>query len=221
MGGAFANAGGVASADTVARWNGGSWSGLGSVSPFPSGFGRVFNLAPHGGWLYVGGWFQNAAGKAAADNVARWGLPGSRKPDGRIRLGTSGPLAGNNVYNTTGAGQTRTGSAARGATITYGVSIQNDSTTSADRFKVKATGAATSQYTVTYLSGVTDITSAVVAGTYLTPFLAPGGSYLITVRVKVRSNAAVGSSVARLVTLTSVANPSKRDAVKLVGRRAG
>ena len=47
------------------------------------------------------------------------------RPDARIRRGIR-PLAGNDIYNTTGAGQTRTGSAARGHSVTYYASIQND-----------------------------------------------------------------------------------------------
>ena len=144
--------------------------------------------------------------------------PVVRRPDGRIRLGT-GAFVGDNVYNTTGAGQSRTGSAAKGKTITFGISIQNDGS-GADRFKVKATGAAASAYTVKYFHGTTDITAAVVAGSYLTPSLAPGATYLITARVTVKSTAAVGSSVTRLVTLTSVGNSVKKDAVKFTGKRA-
>ena len=47
------------------------------------------------------------------------------RPDGRIRRGT-GPVVGNNIYNTTGAGQTRTGAAARGQAVTFYVTAQND-----------------------------------------------------------------------------------------------
>ena len=195
VGGYFTDAAGIATADYIARWNGSAWSALGS-----NGTGNtVFALALSGSDLYVGGVFTNAAGIATADYIAKW-HPGSavvRKPDGRIRLGT-GAFVGNNVYNTTGAGQSRTGSAARGKTIAFGISIQNDGT-SADRFKVKATGAAASAYTVKYFHGTTNITAAVVAGTYKTPTLAPAATYLITAKVTVKSTAAAGSKVSRLV----------------------
>lgn len=141
-----------------------------------------------------------------------------RKPDGRIRLGI-GAYVGNNIYNTTGAGQGRTGSAARGHTVTFGMSIQNDGNTP-DRIKVKATGTAAGGYTVKYFQGTTDITSAVVAGTYRTPSLAPGATYLITAKVTVKPTAAAGSQVTRLVTLRSVGNPVRKDAVKFVGKRS-
>jgi hypothetical protein len=219
VGGDFINAAARAKADYIARWNGGAWSALGSNG---SGNGalnnRVSALTVSGTDLYVGGPFANAAGIATADRIARWALGIPRKPDGRIRRGT-GEFVGNNIYNTTGANQTRTGSATPGHTITFGISIQNDSTR-ADRFEVKAIGTAVSSYVVKYFRGTSDITAAVVAGTYQTWSLTPGAAYLITARVTVKSEAAAGSKVARLVTITSVANSAKKDAVKFSGKRA-
>jgi len=148
-----------------------------------------------------------------------------RRPDGRIRLGAYGypgsetdtrnanfPFVGNNVYNTSGARQKATlenFNEVEGAFYTFDISIQNDGTR-ADRFKVKATGAATAWWTVAYFRGTTNITSAVVAGTYRTASLVPGSTYLIRARITI-----IGSgSLARLVTIRSVADTSKVDAVK-------
>ena len=103
--------------------------------------------------------------------------------------------------------------------MTFGISIQNDGT-SADSFTVKATGTATSKYTVKYFQGTTDITAAVVAGTYSTRSLAPAATYLITAKVTVKSSATVGSKVTRLVTITSVGDTAQKDAVKFIGKRA-
>jgi hypothetical protein len=123
-----------------------------------------------------------------------------------------GPWLGNNIYNATGAHQTAVevaiGSAmALGTYYTFGISIQNDGSAT-DRFRVKATGAP-SAWVVTYSRGTTNITSAVVAGTYRTPSLAPGATYLIHAKIASQS-----PSVARLVTIRSVANSTKLDAVK-------
>jgi len=107
------------------------------------------------------------------------------RPDGRIRKG-SGTFVGNNIYNTTGVTQTKTGSATRGATITFGVSIQNDGG-AAESFTVFASGTATTMYTVRYFRGTTEITTAVHAGTYTTPSLARGATFLINAKVKVKS----------------------------------
>ena len=271
VGGYFNNVAGIATADYIARWNGSAWSALGSNG---SGNGalkaRVWVLAvsghrplrgrslqerrrqpsgrpnreverkhmvrarlerlrrrraqrrcicheASGGDLYVGGGFTNAAGIPEADWIAKW-TPEVNKPDGRIRLGT-GALAGNDIYNLAAVGQSRNGSAAPGHSLTFGISIQNDGA-SADKFRVVAAGAPATGYAVKYFRGTRDITAAVVAGTYQTWSLAPGAAYLITARVSVKSAAAVGSKVTRLVTLASVGNSAKRDAVKFIGKRA-
>jgi hypothetical protein len=148
------------------------------------------------------------------------------QPDGLIRMATSGcsgcpshtshgPWLGNNIYNATGAHQSAvlvfSGAFLSGEYFTFDISIRNAGS-AADRFKVKATGAP-SAYVVTYSRGTTNITSAVVAGTYRTPSLAPGATYLIHARMTVnpRSNLSGNS---RLVTIRSVANSTKLDAVK-------
>ena len=201
------------------KWNGSAWSAVGwDGAGDPPIFGYSYALAVSSTSLYVGGAFVNAAGIATADFVAKWALGSPRKPDGRIRLGTSA-LVGNNIYNTTGVNQSRTGSATPGHSVTFGISIQNDGT-GADRFKVKATGTALTGYVVKYFRGTTDISAAVVAGTYQTASLAPTATYLITATVTVKSGAAVGSNVTRLVTLTSIGNSTKKDAVKFIGKRA-
>jgi hypothetical protein len=140
-----------------------------------------------------------------------------KKPDGRIRKG-SGSFIGNNVYNTTGLNQTKSGSAARGATITFGISIQNDAV-AADAFRVAATGAATAGYSVRFFHGTTDITAAVVAGSYQTSSVGATKTYLVVAKVTIGSSAAVGSNVTRLVTITSIGNSTKKDAVKFIAKR--
>jgi hypothetical protein len=59
-----------------------------------------------------------------------------------------------------------------------------------------------------------------VAGSYTTASLAPAASLTITVKVTVKASSAVGNSVTRLLTITSVGDPTKKDAVKLVGKRS-
>jgi hypothetical protein len=72
--GAFSNAAGIAEADYVARWNGSAWSALGSNG---AGNGALVNasiraIAVSGSSVFVGGYFNNAAGIATADYVAKW-----------------------------------------------------------------------------------------------------------------------------------------------------
>ena len=145
-------------------------------------------------------------------------IPTVRKPDGRIRLGTTGSYAGNDIYNTTGTNQSATGAAKKLKVITFNISIQNDGNAT-DSFGLTVTGTASALYTVSYFHGTTDITAAVVAGTYVTASVKKTKTYLITVKVKVRSTATLGSSVSRLVTITSVGDGTTQDAVALTAMR--
>jgi hypothetical protein len=140
------------------------------------------------------------------------------RPDGRIRRGT-GLVVGNNIYNTTGVGQTRTGSAARGGSVRYHVSAQNDAPL-AERFRLRGRGS-NDWFRVRYLSptGV-DITGRVVAGTYLTPSLAPGAIHRIQAVVTVRFTAPRNAVLTRTVTARSEVHPTIRDTVRFVTRRA-
>jgi hypothetical protein len=141
-----------------------------------------------------------------------------RKPDGWIRIAPSGAYVGNNVYNTTAKNQSKSKSSARNTTVIFDINIQNDGN-AADSFKVSGL-ASKAGYTVQYLSGATDITAQVGAGTYTTASLGAGQSAVISVKVTVNSNAAAGSKVARVVTLSSVGQAAKKDAVKFIVKRS-
>ena len=77
-------------------------------------------------------------------------------PDAEIGI-FSGNYVGNDVYNKTAVGQTKTMQIAKGASQYFPVLIQNDGPLPAS-FKVKGTGAATG-YTVTYINYATARTS--------------------------------------------------------------
>lgn len=143
----------------------------------------------------------------------------NHQPDGRIRLG-AGAQVGNDVYNTTGTGQSRATSARRGSQVTFNLSIQNDGSV-ADIFRVRAQ-ASTTYYAVRYysVSPVADITGLVTAGLYQTPDLAPGASFAIRAIVTVKSSAPAGSSVTRSVTATSLGHTLDKDTVKMTVRRS-
>jgi hypothetical protein len=66
VGGSFTEAGGVASADYIAKWNGSTWSGFAPLN------GIVHAIAFAGGTLIVGGDFTNASGNPDVDFLARW-----------------------------------------------------------------------------------------------------------------------------------------------------
>jgi hypothetical protein len=74
-GGEFLIAGDV-TANSLAQWDGNSWSALGGGVTMTDGnghpqFGSVRALAVNGGTLYAGGWFDKAGGNAA-NHIAQW-----------------------------------------------------------------------------------------------------------------------------------------------------
>jgi hypothetical protein len=149
------------------------------------------------------------------------------RPDGRI-LEPCDPQwedcqprwFGNNIYNTTATGQRAEYFDQQGVSydgpIVFRIRIQNDGART-DRFRVLAKGS-TSGYRVKFFRGTTDITVAVKAGTYKTPKLKPGAVYNIKARVTLRSDAVNRDKAVRLVTLTSMGNSNKKDAVKFERR---
>jgi len=70
VGGKFTDAGGIANADRIAKWNGSNWSAV-SSSTEQIADGEVFAIAVAGGKVYAGGVFANA-GSSSADNLAVW-----------------------------------------------------------------------------------------------------------------------------------------------------
>lgn len=77
-GGSFTNAAGIAEADYVARWNGSSWSALGSNGSgngalvSASGGTVIQEITINGTDVYVGGFFTGGAGIPTADYAARF-----------------------------------------------------------------------------------------------------------------------------------------------------
>jgi len=140
----------------------------------------------------------------------------SHQPDGWVRYegfrsdvdNIPYPMSwkGKNVYNTTALKQsvshhTTVPNGDYNAVYIFTITIQNDG--ARDQFKVSGGSSGN------YYRGTTDITGAVVNGTYTTATLAAGATTMITVQL---STIAVQTA---LITISSVAEPSKRDAVKV------
>jgi fibronectin-binding autotransporter adhesin len=142
----------------------------------------------------------------------------TRQPDALIAVG-SGTFAGNNIYNTDAAGQSKSKTGNVGDKFVFKIKVQNDGTGANDRFTAHATGSTVAGYTIKYKKGTNNITTDVVNGTFTSGLIAPGNSITIKAIVTIGSGAAHGSSVTRLVTLTSVNDLGAQDVVKLtVGR---
>jgi len=138
--------------------------------------------------------------------------PSPNQPDGLIAKG-SHRLIGNDVYTADGSLQTRFASPGIGDRVAFRIAVQNDGIVP-DSYTVQSFGSEPF-YSVRYYRHTTEITDAVVGGTFTTPVLAPGEKYVIRVWVKAFSPAGA-PNVSRLVTLTSVGDPAKVDAVQLV-----
>lgn len=150
------------------------------------------------------------------DRVQKFGP--ARQPDGRIKLGRSGTLKGDDVYNTTGQGQTRRASVAAGATATYFVSIENESPFP-DAMRLRGTRG-TTRYRIKYTKNGDGITGAVTSGTYTTPVLDPGATFTVKVQVTALAGAPRGSSITGTLLTKSDSDTSARDTVRFITTRA-
>jgi len=141
--------------------------------------------------------------------------PTGRQPDNLIKNSSESTYVGDNVYNNDGTGQTKSQSVKAGRSATFLVLIQNDGAAT-DSFIVQG-GGGSAGFTVKYFTGASggaDITSAVTSGTYSASNLAPAANQVIRAVVTVARGTAVGAANDSLVTSTSAADNSKRDAVK-------
>src|SRR5829696_22395 len=172
------------------------------------------------------GWFSRAAlatgviatSGGGATFPATWDmfeiqLPQYR-PDGQVRLSTAASYVGNNVYNATGTNQTASVTTAAGTSRTFMVNVQNDGAVS-DSYVLRGPGNSTG-FTVRYFAGTTDITSAVVTGTYPLSGVAAGAARTISMQVTVGAAAAAGSVKSSLITAASTNSGIAVDAVRTV-----
>ena len=97
-------------------------------------------------------WFASAAndriGRVEVGGVA----PAPARPDALIRNGTTEAFRGNDVYNTTGANQTRTVASPRNRTVTLSIRVQNDRPVN-DSLRVQGAAGNTGAFRVRYYAG--------------------------------------------------------------------
>jgi hypothetical protein len=148
------------------------------------------------------------------------GCPGDvDRPDLAAKRGATGAFVGEDVHNASAVGQSRLLRVPAGRSATFYVRAQNDGNRPS-RVRMNGLGPATRGFRVRYYDGATDVTARLVAGTYRTPLLNPGGSRTLKVVVTVGTTAAVGSSITRTVSGISSNDGNAVDRVKLIVRRA-
>src|SRR5690606_13237399 len=100
-----------------------------------------------------------------------------------------------------------------GQTATFHVRVENERTAT-DTLRLKGIDRGDPGYRIRYRAGTTDITTAVQAGTYRTPPLAPGQTATITIQITALADAAPATTRTVDLTAISTTNPVARDTVR-------
>lgn len=137
---------------------------------------------------------------------------GTYQPDLSVKRSTDTSYVGANIYSATASGEQRSWPVAVGSSRTFKIRLENDGNT-AGAFTLKGTGS-TTKFTVTYLSGTTNVTTAMVAGTLTASGLAAGASRVYSVRIKATSQARKGDVGSATVKAVSKTDATAIDAVK-------
>ncbi|HEX8549955.1 MAG TPA: pre-peptidase C-terminal domain-containing protein [Abditibacteriaceae bacterium] len=166
---------------------------------------RVYYIAVDG--------FSGATGTV----VLRWTQGDKGQADVQVKTATS-DFVGNNIYNSTGNSQNQTQTVSPGSTATFFVRLQNDGNV-LDQLTVKGTNLNQPDRKAKYFYLGSEVTAQVVAGSFKTPSLRPGGVADLKVDVSFTSfTVATLETVA--VTATSVKTPAASDTVKMFTRIA-
>ena len=131
--------------------------------------------------------------------------------DALIRGGLASAYRGDDIYNQTGTGQTFVRQARSGFGDQFNVKIENDGSVD-DSFWVHGAGSST-KFKVTYWSGPLNVTPDVVAGTFQTDALTPGGSQILTVFIFAKRGVRLGTWMTDPISVTSDADPTVSDVV--------
>ncbi|MDO9496549.1 MAG: Calx-beta domain-containing protein, partial [Nocardioides sp.] len=137
-----------------------------------------------------------------------------QRPDLLVSTAPTTAYVGNNVYNTTGAGQTKSRTARRTQTRTFYVRVGNDGNVR-NTFAVKGSRARSGS-TVRFYSGTTDVTSALSSAAGWRVTLAPAAYRTVTVRIKILRGAAIGSTKQATVKATWTGDGIRVDLAKAV-----
>jgi hypothetical protein len=134
-----------------------------------------------------------------------------QQPDALISTKAARSYLGNNIYNRTGAGQTKSLSGRRGTTRTFYVRISNDGNVR-NTFRVRGSAAGAGSKT-RYFAGSTNITAPMRSTSGWAVTLAPGASRVLTLKLKVRAGAVLGSVKRATVSATWTGDGTRIDLV--------
>jgi hypothetical protein len=134
------------------------------------------------------------------------------QPDAQIKLASDTSYLGVGIVNTTGAGQTRSSTTARGKSARFDLRFANAGTHS-DAIAVHGCKS-TSGFTVQYFKGTTNVSTEVTAGTYKTGTLGAGASRVLKLKIAISFTAEAGKTDTCAVTASSNRDPNSQDVVK-------
>jgi uncharacterized protein YkwD len=133
------------------------------------------------------------------------------RPDALIRTPSQRAYSGDGIYNTTGAGQSRSAVIGQRGLTRFYVQVQNDSRSNDD---IRVVGTRESAaFAVRYFLGSRQVSPLVKAGTLTFSGMAPGATRALTVEVEAKAGAPLGSSRRVVVSARSAADGSVRDNV--------
>ena len=137
-----------------------------------------------------------------------------QRPDVLISTASSSGYAGNNVYNTTGAGQTRTSRARRTQTRVFYARFQNDGNV-ANTFSIRGSAARRGS-SVSYYRGSQRVTTSMRSAAGLKVTLAPGASIVVKTHVRAHRSASIGSLKPVTVSARWTGDGTRTDVAKAV-----
>jgi len=134
-----------------------------------------------------------------------------QRPDGLISTASASGYIGNNIYNTTAAGQTRTATAPRSKTRTFYARVYNDGNV-VNTFTIKGS-AAPAGAQVHYYRGTTDITPSLLSAAGWKARCTPGSYVIIRMVIRINPTARIGSTKAAKLTATWTGDGTRSDRV--------
>ena len=140
--------------------------------------------------------------------------PSDQQPDALVSTAANSGYLGNNVYNGTGNGQTKTVRARRTNTRTFHVRVYNDGNVK-NTISVKGS-ASKAGSRVRYYAGTSNITTAMRSAAGWKAMLQPAGYKQVTVRITVLRGAAIGSQKPATVRGVWVGDGTRTDLARAV-----